>query len=204
MPIFPTGYSEKSTPEDADKILISDSASSNTIKQTSFTGIKNWLQGLASLTLNSLSITTSISMPNGSIDTDQLAGGAVTTDKLNLSKTTDGIWTKLDYGNWVEYVYSFSSWSAPNSFGAQGGTNWAQNRGNISLPNTLTVSDVRINADYFSQNSSWAGRSGPLKTYIRASSSSATSIDVIIGNPSSNSIANTNMSIIVAVRLIET
>lgn len=69
MPIFPTGYTQKSTPADDDQVLIGDSAASNAIKKTKISAII-------------AKAVSAVQAATNWITTAMITAGAVTAEKL--------------------------------------------------------------------------------------------------------------------------
>lgn len=88
MPIFPTGYTQKTTPADDDQVLIGDSAASNAIKKTKISAIvAKAVAAVQALT--------------NWITTGMIQALAVTSPKINFSfvKFFTDIRNQITYGN---------------------------------------------------------------------------------------------------------
>lgn len=80
MPIFPTGYTQKTTPADDDQVLIGDSAASNAIKKTKISSI---------ITKATAAAVAAVGALTNWITTAMLQNTSVTKAKVNFGS---GIW----------------------------------------------------------------------------------------------------------------
>jgi hypothetical protein len=109
MPIFSSGYPEKTSNSDEDRFLISDSADSNKIKGTKWSTIKSSIEGFTDW------ITTSM-LKNDSVNTSKILNGAVTADKIDDGavtpvKTSGGLMVHRGYdsGNGTTLTTSYQT-----------------------------------------------------------------------------------------------
>lgn len=94
MPIFPTGYTQKTTPADDDQVLIGDSAASNAIKRTKISAI---------VTKAVTAAVTAVQALTNWITTAMLQNASVTKAKIDYTSVDVFSTSEIDTGRkWVD------------------------------------------------------------------------------------------------------
>jgi hypothetical protein len=101
------------------------------------------------------------------------------------------------------YYREFSSWSAPNSFGAQGGSNWTQTRqATVPPPTGTDWSSFTATVSMYAVSTGSNVLQSLLVGFLSSTSGTAAA-GLIFANPTATVIPNTNMNMKCAITLIE-
>lgn len=107
MPIFPTGYTQKTTPADDDQVLIGDSAASNAIKRLKISSIITKASAAAIVAISAVTnwITTAM-LQNGSVTKGKISfDSGVWWEELGRATVTSGTPTSMSTGTFTPKKY---------------------------------------------------------------------------------------------------